>query len=127
LEAAVEGYLARGDAEPPKLGDGVGQQRVLVWGCPARPPPAGSARALCAFVLGHLRQLSHIAELVRLAELALADRARVRVRQRDDAIGDRLALDAPLDLGATFSQRSVLSDVLCEVGVTDQVAAAVSA
>ena len=45
-------------------------------------------------VLGHLRELGHIPELVWLAQLALADRAGIRVRERHDPVCDRLARDA---------------------------------
>jgi hypothetical protein len=42
FEAAGQGYLARGDAEPPKLGDGVG---ISLFSC-------GVARALAAGRIG---------------------------------------------------------------------------
>ena len=50
-------------------------------------------------VLGHLRDLRDVPELVRLAELALADRPRVRVGERHDPVLDRLARDAQLAAG----------------------------
>jgi hypothetical protein len=79
LKAAVEGYLARCEPEPMKLRDGLRQERVL-----PRVPQRGRGRhnqpaRVALGVLGHLRELAHIPELVRFAELALADRPRVRV------------------------------------------------
>ena len=57
----------------------------------------------------HLRELLDVAELGRLAELALADRACVRVEERDEPVSDRLA-GQPLrdlldDLLAALDQR----------------------
>ncbi len=49
-------------------------------------------------VLGHLADLGDVAELVRFAELTLADRARVRVEDRHQPVRDRLARDPQLDL-----------------------------
>ena len=99
---------SRGESPRPlELCDGVGQKRVLLRVArsggrgqdqPARPAPR---------VLGQLRELGHIAEIVGLAEPAPADRTRVRVRERDDAVGDRLALHSPLDL---------VGDLLAAVG-----------
>src|ERR1035437_7609323 len=78
-EPAIEGYLARGDPEPLKLRDGVGQQRVLARvarrGRRGQDQPARAALG----VLGHFGQLSHVPELVGLAQLALADRPGVGV------------------------------------------------
>ena len=44
-------------------------------------------------VLGYLGQLADQPELVRVAQLALADRPGVRIEQRHDPVGDRLARD----------------------------------
>ena len=56
-----------------------GQQRVLSWvargGRCREDQPAGTTSG----VLRHFGELGHIAELVRLAELALPDRAGIRV------------------------------------------------
>ena len=69
---------------------------------PGLPEPCGGgqdqpARAAPG-VLGHLRDLRHVPKLVRLAELALADRPGVRIGQRHDPVLDRLARDALPDL-----------------------------
>jgi len=98
LKATVEGYLARAEPEPLQLGDGLGQQHVLLRVARRGRRRRDQAARPAAGVLGHLRQLDHVPELVRLAEFALADRARVGVRERDDPIRDRLALGTPLDL-----------------------------
>src|ERR1035437_150381 len=79
VETAVEGYLARGDPEPPELRDRVGQQRVL-----ARGPDRGRRRddqsaRTAPGVLGHFADLGHVPELVGLADLPLADRSRVGI------------------------------------------------
>src|SRR5205823_10428405 len=47
---------------------------------------------------GDLAELIDVPELRRFAEFALADRARVRVPQRDESVGDLLAGDAFGDL-----------------------------
>src|SRR5580704_2188 len=46
----------------------------------------------------HLADLEDIPELVWLAELALADRASIRVEHRHQPVADRLAFDPELDL-----------------------------
>ena len=69
---------------------------------------AGLPTWVQAGVLGHFRQLRDVAELVRLAELALADRSRLGVEQRHDPVADRLARyalgDLPRDLLAPIGQ-----------------------
>ena len=67
-------------------------------GCPARSRRQDQPARAAPGVLGHLGQLRHVPELVRLAELALADRSRVRVGERDEPVFDRLARHALLDL-----------------------------
>src|SRR5512140_1076689 len=67
LKAAIERYFARPEPQPLELGDHLGQQRVLVrvaW--LARGRQDQSPRA-AAGVLGHLRQLHDVPELVRAA------------------------------------------------------------
>jgi hypothetical protein len=55
-----------------------------------RWPPAGIAAGAATGVGGDLSDLHHIAELVGLAELALADRTGVRVTHRHQPVGDLL-------------------------------------
>src|ERR1019366_192600 len=100
VKPSVQSDLARGDPEPRQFGDRVWQERVL-----ARVPDLGRCRedqSACATprVLGDLRDLRHVPELVRLPELPLADRSGVRIGQRHDPVLDRLARDALLDLPA---------------------------
>jgi hypothetical protein len=64
-----------------------------------RRPPAGIAAGAATGVGGDLSDLHHIAELVGLAQLALADRASVRVGQRHQPVSDLLATGSLLDLG----------------------------
>src|ERR1017187_5467823 len=98
LEAAVERDLARAQTEPLQLAGRGRQQRVLLW--VAEDHRGGQdepARAVLG-ALGDLADLCHIAKFVGLAELALADRPRVRVEHRDQPVRDWLAGEAQLDL-----------------------------
>ena len=92
LEAAVERHLPRREPEPLQLGG-----RVWAAACSRDGLPGAAGRrqdeppGAPAGVLGHLADLGDVAELVRLAELALADRPRVGVGDRDEPVGDLLA------------------------------------
>src|SRR3954447_12793819 len=85
-EGAVDGHLSRLQAEPFELGRCLSKQRVLarVAGRAGggQDEPAGAAAGVGAD-LGDLRD---VAKLVGLTELALADRPRVRVGDRDHPI-----------------------------------------
>src|SRR4029453_10935966 len=98
-EAAIQGDLAWPKAEAVQLGRRLGQQTVLGraarWRRRRQQVPAGAATG----VGGDLGELDHIAELVGLAELALADRAGVWVAHRHQPVGDLLATGSLLDLG----------------------------
>jgi hypothetical protein len=59
-----------------------------------RMNPRAPRRVFCVT----LADLKYVAELVGLAELALADRASVRVEHRHQPVGDGLAFDPQLDL-----------------------------
>ena len=82
-EATVERDLARRDREPVELGNGLGEQFALIRGtdlaCGRQDQPAGAAACVrCQF-----GELEDIAELVALAQLALADRPGVGVGERE--------------------------------------------
>jgi len=64
-----------------------------------RWPPAGHSRGRRGGWWRDLGDLHHIAELVGLAELALADRAGIGVGQGHQPVGDRFAPRPLLDLG----------------------------
>src|SRR5215211_343166 len=91
IEAGVQRNVARAELEPLELGGCLGQQRVF-FGIADRCR-RGQDQAACAAarVLGDLGDLKDVAELVRDAELAAADRACVGVGERHEPIGDRLA------------------------------------
>ena len=75
-------------------GSSVSSAGFPIWLCGRQDEPA---RALLG-VRGDLAELIDVPELRRFAELALADRAGVRVPQRDQPVGDLLAVDAFGDL-----------------------------
>jgi hypothetical protein len=88
LKAAVGDDLPRPDPSPVELGRGLRQQPVLGWisrSVGGREDEPAGARA---GVLGHLADLSDVPELGRLAELALADRPRIRIGDRHQPVGD---------------------------------------
>ena len=92
--------LARRDRERFALGNGLGEQFALIRGtdlaCGRQDQPAGAAACVrCQF-----GELEDIAELVALAQLALADRPGVGVGERNEALGDLLARQALGDLPA---------------------------
>ena len=117
LKSAVERDLPRSDPEPVSSATVPGSS-VFSPGLPIcdgrrQDQPARAALG----VLGHLRDLRDVPELVRLAELALADRPCVRVGERHDPVLDRLPRDPQLDLPG---------DLLAAVGELLQRAAALS-
>jgi hypothetical protein len=75
-EAAVERDLARAQGEALELADGLGQQLALVGGADLAGGGQDQPARAAAGVGRQLGELDHVAELVALAELALADRAR---------------------------------------------------
>ena len=88
-----------GQAEAVQLGHSLAEQAVLARvarraGC-RQHIAAGAASG----VGGDLGQLDDVAELVGLGQLALADRAGVRVSQRDEPVSDLLPTGSLLDLG----------------------------
>src|SRR3954469_16744047 len=91
LEAAVEGDLAWAQVEVFESLAGGWQELGLVEradaGAGRQDQPAGAA----ARVLAQLGELHDRAELGRLVELALADRSRVGVADRNQPVFDRLA------------------------------------
>src|SRR5579871_1823337 len=97
-EAAIQCDLAGFEPKARQLGGGRGQQLALIrradfgWGWEQQ----ATGTAPC--VRGDLGQLEDIAELVSLAELALADRAGLRVGHRDNAFCDLLARQTLGDL-----------------------------
>jgi len=78
-------------AEEVQLGGGLGQQAVLarIAGCTGCRQQIAAGAA--AGVGGDLGELHHIAELVGLAQLALADRAGIPVGQRHQPVSDPFA------------------------------------
>src|SRR5947208_1293435 len=98
LEPAIQRDLPRSQPEPLQLARRGGEQLALAriaqlgrsWQDePACPTPG---------VLRDLANLKHVAELVGLAELALADRTGVGVEHGHQSICDRLPGDPQLDL-----------------------------
>ncbi len=78
-EAAVEGELARADPEAGELGDGLRQELVLVRGAGKRGGRQQKAALAGLGRGGELAELDDVAELGRLALLALANRPRIGV------------------------------------------------
>src|SRR5512133_2505442 len=97
-EAAIQGDLPRSDVEFAQTLPGVGQQLVLVAIADLAGQREDQAAGAAAGVLAQLGDLDDGAELVRLAQLALADRPRIGVAHRDQPVGDRLSGHAPGDL-----------------------------
>src|SRR5215213_832811 len=108
-EAAVERDLPRSDPKPLELGDGRRQERMLARVADLRGRGQDQAPRSTSGVLGHFRELGDVAELVRLAELALADRP--ASGSNSDTI--RSVIGSPATrlviCWATFSQRSASS------------------
>ena len=101
-KAAIERDFARRDREPVQLGDGLRQQLALIWRADLAGGRQDQPARAAARVGRQLGELEDVAELVALAELALADRPRVRVGERDEPVGDLLAREALADLPADF-------------------------
>src|SRR3954462_10167282 len=100
LEAAVEGDLAWAQLEVFESLAGGWQELGLVERADAGAGGEGQAAGAAARVLAQLAELHDVAELGRLVELALADRSRVGVADRDQPVADRLARQPQPDLGA---------------------------
>jgi hypothetical protein len=79
------------EAQAVQLGHGLGKQAVLARVARRAGRRQDIAAGTATGVGGDLSDLHHIAELVGLAELALADRTRVRVGQRHQPVSDLLA------------------------------------
>jgi hypothetical protein len=79
IEASVQRDIARRASEPLELVGGDRQQRVFASVAELGGGGEQQAARAAAGVLGDLGQLEDVAELGRGPELALADRARVRV------------------------------------------------
>src|SRR3954447_4210055 len=97
-EAAVEREIARLEAQPVELPGRRRQQGGLVREADLRRRGQDQAAGAAARVLAQLGDLHDIAELGRLAQLALADRARVGVGEGHEPVGDLLARDTLADL-----------------------------
>jgi len=97
-EPAVERDLARPELQSIELGGSGGQQLALVRGADRACGWEDQAARAAPGVGRQLGELKDVAELIAFAELALADRARVGIGQRDQPIGDLLAGQSPRDL-----------------------------
>jgi hypothetical protein len=98
-EPAVHGDLTRSKAQPVQLGGGLLQQAVLAGLPGALAAGSTSPRAPRRVVAVTLSELGDVAELAWLAELALTDRAGIRVTQRHQPVAELLAPHPLLDLG----------------------------
>ncbi len=99
-EAAVERQVARAQAQPVEQAGGGREQVGLVGGADRGGDGQDEAAGAAAGVLAQLGDLRDVAELGRLAQLALADRPGVGVGEGDEPVGDLLAGDALEDLAA---------------------------
>jgi DDE superfamily endonuclease len=93
-KAAIERDLARAQTEAFELGRGLRQQLALVRGADLAGGRQNQPARTATRVGRELGELEDVAELVALAELALADRARVRVGEREPV---RFSLFAVVD------------------------------
>src|SRR5436309_4976883 len=96
-EPAVERDLLELEAQRVGVLERVGQQLVLA-GVAGRGRGWQQVAAGAGRVLGDRAQLMHVPELGLLGELALADRARVGVVQRDEPVADALCCQSLADL-----------------------------
>lgn len=75
----------------PESGEETAPVRVTRRACGPLGPWEDQSAPAAAGVLGDLHELRHIAELARFGELALANRPGIRVGEKDESVGDRLA------------------------------------
>src|SRR5712691_11468741 len=108
LEAAVADDLSRADAGMFELAGGLREQPVLARIARRMGGRQDEPAGAFAGVLAHLADLRDIPELGRLAELALADRPGVRVRERHQPVGylqpSRTTVDLLADLLAAADE-----------------------
>jgi hypothetical protein len=98
VERAVDRDLSWSDAQPLQFGDRAGQERLFGWVAKLGRRWQDQPTSVGLGVLSHLCQLLDEPELVRVAQLPLADGPGVRVEQRDVPFDDRLARDMLADL-----------------------------
>jgi len=112
-EAAVDGDVLGSDAEPLEFGAGGRQQVGLIRRADRRGRGEDEPARAAARVLGQLGELEDVAELGRRTQLALADRPRIGIADRDEPIDDLLAretlADLPRDLAGALGERNSLA------------------